>query len=162
MDDTPTELTVQVTSTQMLVHGPVCRFPTRRIHRRDVRTVADLPWGPWRVVLRLQVRKVFCANGRCTRRIFAERLAPLVAPWARRTQRLTQWLVHIAVALAGAGSRWSPPPAPDPVRASLRNIVAGIVEAAPLIDVLEVVRHRVRQVARACGRNVGQVPVERL
>ena len=36
------------------------------------------------------------------------RLAPLVAPWARRMQRLVQWLVHIAVALAGtAGARLS-------------------------------------------------------
>ena len=78
------------------------------MHRRDVRTVADLLWGPWRVVLRLHVRKFFCANGRCTRRMFTERLAPLVAPWARRTQRLVQWLVHIAVALAGtAGARLS-------------------------------------------------------
>ena len=68
--------------------------------------MADLPGGPWRVVLRLHVRKFFCANGRCTRRILTERLAPLVAPWARRTQRRTQWLVHIAVALAGtAGAR---------------------------------------------------------
>jgi len=52
--------------------------------------------------------EVLLCNGRCTRRIFTERLAPLVAPWARRTQRLTQWLVHIAVALAGtAGARLS-------------------------------------------------------
>jgi transposase len=107
-DDTATQLTLQLTSTQALVHCPICRFPTRRIHSRDARTVADLPWGPWRVVLHLQVRKFFCANGRCTRRIFTERLAPLVAPWARRTQRLTQWLMHIAMALAGtAGARLS-------------------------------------------------------
>jgi transposase len=107
-DDTATQLTLQLTSTQALVHCPICRFPTRRVHSRYARTVADLPWGPWRVVLHLQVRKFFCANGRCTRRIFTERLAPLVAPWARRTQRLVQWLVHIAVALAGsAGARLS-------------------------------------------------------
>jgi transposase len=108
MDDTTTQLTLRVTSTQALVHCPVCRFPTRRIHSRYVRTVADLPWGPWHVVLDLRVRKFFCANGRCTRRIFTERLAPLVAPWARRTQRLAHWLVHIALALAGrAGARLS-------------------------------------------------------
>jgi transposase len=108
MDDTATQLTLQVTSTQALVHCPVCRFPTRRIHSRYVRTVADLPWGPWRVVLHLQVRKFFCANGRCTRRIFTERLSSLVAPWARRTQRLAHWLVHIALELAGtAGARLS-------------------------------------------------------
>jgi transposase len=105
LDDTTTQLTLRVTSMQALVHCPVCRFPTRRVHSRYVRTVADLPWGPWHVVLHLQVRKFFCANGRCPRRIFTERLAPLVAPWARRTQRLAQWLAHIGVALGGAAGR---------------------------------------------------------
>ena len=105
MDDTTTQLMLRVTSTQALVHCPVCRFPTRRVHRRYVRTLADLPCGPWRVVLHLQVRKFFCANGRCTRRIFTERLAPLMAPWARRTQRLATWLAQIGVALGGAAGR---------------------------------------------------------
>jgi transposase len=54
------------------------------------------------------VRKFFCTNGGCRRRIFTERLDPLVAPWARRTQRLVHWLVHIAMALGGrAGVRLS-------------------------------------------------------
>jgi transposase len=106
MDDAEKRLTLHVTSTQALVHCPVCRFPTRRIHSRYVRRVADLPWGAWRVVLHLHVRKFFCANSRCIRRIFTERLAPLVAPWARRTQRLMHWLAHIAMALGGmAGVR---------------------------------------------------------
>jgi transposase len=108
MDDTATQLTIEMTSTQALVHCPTCRFPTRRVHSRYGRRVADLPWGPWRVVLHLRVRKFFCANGRCPRRIFTERLWPLVAPWARRTQRLMHWLAHIAVALGGrAGARLS-------------------------------------------------------
>ena len=101
MDGAARRLTLQVTSTRALVDCPVCQFPTQRIHSRYVRTVADLPWGPWRVVLHLQVRKFFCANGRCPRRIFTERLAPLVAPWARRTQRLVHWLAHVALALGG-------------------------------------------------------------
>jgi transposase len=102
LDTTTAQLTLRVQSTQTLVPCPVCRFPTRRIHSRYVRTVADLPWAQWRVVLHLQVRKFFCANGRCSRRIFTERLPGVVAPWARRTQRLLPWLVHIAVALGGA------------------------------------------------------------
>jgi transposase len=108
MDAAARRLTLRVTSTQALVACPVCRFPTRRIHRRSIRTVTDLPWGPWRVVLRLHVRKFFCANGRGTRRIVTERRAPLVAPWARRTQRLVHWLAHVALALGGrAGVRLS-------------------------------------------------------
>jgi len=42
MDDTATQLMIQVTSTQALVHCPVCRFPTRRVHSCYVRTLADL------------------------------------------------------------------------------------------------------------------------
>jgi transposase len=102
LDTTTAQLTLRVQSTQTLVPCPVCRLPTRRIHSRDVRTVADLPWAQWRVVLHRQVRKFFCANGRCSRRIFTERLPGVVAPWARRTQRLLPGLVHIAVALGGA------------------------------------------------------------
>jgi hypothetical protein len=87
-----------------LVDCPVCQFPTRRIHSRYVRMIADLPWGPWRIVLHLHVRKFFCVNGRCSRRIFTERLAP----WARHTQRLVYGLAHVAMALGGrAGVRLS-------------------------------------------------------
>ena len=108
MDSEEGLLTLLVTSMQTLVYCPVCRFPTRRIHSRYVRTVADLPWARWRVVLQLRVRKFFCANGRCARRIFTEQLPQFVAPWARRTQRLIHWLGHIAVALGGAaGARLS-------------------------------------------------------
>ena len=132
MDDTATQLTLQLTSTQALVHGPICRFPTRRVHSRDVRRVMDRPWGPWRVVLHLQVRKFFCANGRCTRRIFTERLAPFVAPWARRTPRLVQWFVHIAVALAGsAGARLSR----GLGLAVSRNTLLRLLRRVPLPDV---------------------------
>jgi transposase len=96
------QVTLQVRSTQTLGHCPVCRCPTRRIHSHYTRTVADLPWAHYRVVLQLGVRKFFCANGRCPRRIFTERLPGVVAPWARRTERLLEWLAHIAVALGGA------------------------------------------------------------
>jgi transposase len=44
------QLTLRVTSIQTLVHCPVCRFPTRRIHSYDQRTLADLPWAHLRVV----------------------------------------------------------------------------------------------------------------
>jgi transposase len=102
IDTATAQVTLHVQSTQTRVHCPVCRCPTRRIHSRYWRTVADLPWAHYRVVLQLGVRKFFCANGRCSRRIFTERLPGVVAPWARRTERFLHWLAHIAVALGGA------------------------------------------------------------
>jgi len=101
LNEATAQLTLRVTSTQALAHCPVCRFPTRRIHSHYQRTLADLPWAHVRVVLQLGVRKFFCANGRCTRCIFTERLPQLVAPWARRTLRLAQRLVALGVALGG-------------------------------------------------------------
>jgi transposase len=112
LNEATAQLTVRVTSTQALAHCPVCRFPTRRIHSHYRRTLADLPWAHVRVVLQLGVRKFFCANGRCTRRIFTERLPGVVAPWARRTLRLAQRLVALGVALGGKagvhlGHQWA-------------------------------------------------------
>jgi hypothetical protein len=54
------------------------------------------------VCLQLRVRKWFCRNPHCRRRIFTERLPTVAAPWARRTLRLTQRLGALGVALGGA------------------------------------------------------------
>ena len=102
IDAATAQVTLQVQSPQMRVDCPVCRFPARRIHSRSRRTVAELPWAHYRVVLQLSARKFFCANRHYSRRIFTERLPGVVAPWARQPQRLTQWLTHIAMALSGA------------------------------------------------------------
>ena len=64
--------------------------------------MADLPWGGHAVVLRLRVRRLFCDNARCERRIFAERLPGLAAPRARKTARLAGRLTALGLALGGA------------------------------------------------------------
>src|SRR5262249_32671472 len=45
MDDLTTQLTLRVTSTQALVHGPICRFPTRRGHWWLCRSGGGSPLG---------------------------------------------------------------------------------------------------------------------
>ena len=93
-------------STQTNAPCPLCATPARRIHSDYGRTLADLPWAQYRVCLRLRVRKWFCRNRACHRRIFTERLPTIAAPWARRTLRLAQRLVALGVALGGtAGVR---------------------------------------------------------
>lgn len=108
LDETTAQLRLHVTSTQPLGYCPGCRCSAQRIHSHYERTVADLPWAHLRVMVQLRVRKFFCANRRCRRRIFTERLPQVVAPWARRTQRLARSLRHLAVAVGGAaGERLS-------------------------------------------------------
>src|SRR5262249_36515039 len=63
---------------------PKCQAPSRRVHSRYLRTVADLPWQGVAVHLELSVRRFFCRKASCPQRIFCERVPALVAPHARR------------------------------------------------------------------------------
>ena len=101
MDDTTAQITLRVQSTQTRAPCPLCATPARRIHSDYGRTLADLPWAQYRVCLQLRVRKWFCGNRRCRRRIFAERLPTVAAPWARRTLRHAQRLIALGMALGG-------------------------------------------------------------
>ena len=101
VDTTAAQITLLVRSTQTRVPCPLCAIPARRIHSRYTRTLADLPWADYRVHLQLRVRKWFCCNRHCQRRIFTERLPTVTAPWARRTLRLAQRLVAVGLALGG-------------------------------------------------------------
>jgi len=108
VDTTSAQITLLVRSTQTSVPCPLCATPARRIHSRYTRTLADLPWADYRVRLQLRVRKWFCRNRSCRRRIFTERLPAVAAPWARRTLRLAQRFVDLGMALGGkAGGRLS-------------------------------------------------------
>ncbi len=80
---------------------PVCQRSSERIHSRYTRKIADVPWSGVPVKLRLRVRRFFCDNPDCRRRIFAERLAPAIAPYARRTHRLEVLLEAFGLALGG-------------------------------------------------------------
>lgn len=53
---------------------PLCQCHSGSIHSRYTRMVADLPWAGWAVRLELHVRRFFCQNKECPRRVFTERL----------------------------------------------------------------------------------------
>jgi transposase len=111
VDHPAAQITVSVSATQATAPCPLCTTPAHRIHSSYERTLADLPWAAYRVRLQLRVRKWFCGNRHCRRRIFTERLPTVAAPWARRTLRLAQRLVALGVALGGTagvqlGHQW--------------------------------------------------------
>ena len=77
-----------------------------RVHSRYTRTVADLACGGQQVRLILHVRKFFCYNSDCVRKIFTERLSPFLEPWARTTRRLSQVIETLGFSTcARAGAR---------------------------------------------------------
>src|SRR5712691_10240110 len=95
---TPTQLTVEVISTQPCARCPGCVTPSEAVHCQYRRTVHDVPCGGRNVVLRLGVRKFFCRTATCQRKVFAERLPDLVQPWARISNRLLAELKALGLA----------------------------------------------------------------
>src|SRR5215213_3437803 len=99
-------LTLRVRSEATEARCPLCGESADRVHGRATRTLADLPWAGVVVRLQVRVRKFFCENPACPRRIFRERLAGIAAVSARRTERQRAALLDLAVALGGeAGAR---------------------------------------------------------
>ncbi len=85
---------------------PLCGHSSTRVHSQYWRIVADLPVSQRAVVIVMQVRRFRCLSPKCPRRIFAERLPDLVAPYARKSRGLHQALVHVAFVAGGeAGAR---------------------------------------------------------
>jgi transposase len=99
-------LSLSIESICPAVACPVCAQKTARLHSHYLRTLADLPWGGRSVRLSLRVRRFRCSRSECPRRIFAERIPDLVAPYARKTARLHEILRLVGFALGGeAGTR---------------------------------------------------------
>jgi transposase len=103
MQASENEVRVVVIATHPTSCCPLCRQPSCSIHSRYQRTVRDVPCGGRRIQLLLTVRKFFCRNRLCERKIFTERLPDLVNSWARMTIRLSEQLTSIGLATCGKG-----------------------------------------------------------
>src|SRR5215831_5990973 len=102
IEQTDSQLTVTVNATRTQAPCPGCGCPSDHVHSQYQRTVTDVPCGGRRVVLRLCVRKFFCLQLCCPRKVFAERLPDLVQPWARCSNRLLEALKAIGLAASAS------------------------------------------------------------
>jgi transposase len=101
MERQENQLVLHVTATSSTALCPLCTQPATRLHSRYRRAVKELPCAGQQVQLILHVRKFFCDTPDCVRKVFAERLSPLVAPWAQMTTRLCQAIAAIGLATCG-------------------------------------------------------------
>jgi transposase len=109
IEQTDSQLTVTVISTRAEATCPGCGCPSDHVHSQYQRTVNDAPCAGRTVVLRLGVRKFFCLQLCCPRKVFAERLPELVQPWARVSNRLREELKAIGLsASAEVSERLAP------------------------------------------------------
>ena len=88
-------LPISAVSTQKSACCPLCSSLATRVHSSDTRTLADLPCAGQ------QVRQFFCQVPTCVRKIFVERIAPFIEPWARVTARLHQMVEMLGFATGG-------------------------------------------------------------
>jgi transposase len=110
---------------------PVCGRHSSRAHSRYRRNVSDLPWHGVSVELGVRARRFFCDEASCERKIFCERL-PDVAARARKTSRLEEALLAIAIELGGrAGGRL----ALELGIVAARDALLRRIKAAPLPEV---------------------------
>ncbi len=81
---------------------PLCGQPATRVHSWYTRALRDLPWQGVAVRMELHTRRWFCDHPSCPRRIFAERLPTVAAPFSQRTTRLATIVLIFGVAVGGA------------------------------------------------------------
>ncbi len=99
-------ITATVKTTAPEAWCPLCTNRSEKVHSHYGRVLADLPWMGCAVRLKLHTRRFFCLNPECQRKIFAERVPSVVAPYAHRTLRLTDVFTLVGFALGGeAGKR---------------------------------------------------------
>src|SRR5260370_32639503 len=82
---------------------PLCSEPSASIHSHYRRVLRDAPCAGRRVQLVLTVRKFYCRNAYCERKVFTERLPAFVEPWARTTIRYCEQITAIGLATCGKG-----------------------------------------------------------
>ena len=85
---------------------PCCGTVSKRVHSHYQRTLCDLPASGRPVHLVMQVRRFFCEESTCRRKIFAERFPSLALPRVKFTKRLQEALKEMGFEQGGeAGAR---------------------------------------------------------
>lgn len=98
---TTKDINLNVISSQTSSQCPICQEFSSKIHSRYARVIGDLPISGKVATINLQVRKFFCENSDCIRKIFSERFKQQLKSYARRFERLNELLSSIGLELGG-------------------------------------------------------------
>src|SRR5260370_28513163 len=99
-------VTVTVRAASPTACCPCCGTICQRVHSHYTRMLRDLPASGRPVHLKVDVRRFFCQESTCRRKIFAERFPSLTLPRVKFTLRLQEALRQMGFELGGeAGAR---------------------------------------------------------
>ena len=94
-------ITFHIHTTTAIAACPDCGCCSERVHSRYQRTLQDLPWQGNAVRFLLTVRRFFCGNDGCKRKIFAEVPANVARRYRRKTCRLDDLLLQLVWKVGG-------------------------------------------------------------
>ncbi len=97
----PNRLLLFTSTISSQANCPLCQKSSDKVHSHYTRRIADLPWADFTIELLLQTRRFYCTNPQCRRLTFSQRLGSAIPAYARRTQRQTNQLHSIGLALGG-------------------------------------------------------------
>jgi transposase len=104
--ETENNLEIQVLSKRTMCLCPGCSQPSQAIHSYYRRHPMELPCTGRTVRIILSVKKFFCRNPSCQRKVFTERIPELIEPSSRLTIRLRTLVQAIGIAFnANGGAR---------------------------------------------------------
>ena len=98
------EWVVEAAASQDRAQCPGCGMVSRSRHSRYRRQIKDLPFQGAHVLLKLHLARWRCRTPECRYQIFTERLPSVIAPQARRTNRLTETGLVVGRLLGGRPS----------------------------------------------------------
>jgi transposase len=88
-------ITIPAHSKLKYVNCPCCNNKSKRVHSSYVRVLRDLSISTCCVSVYLTVRKFFCKNPECERKIFTEQPGSEIMPYSRMTNRTRETLQNI-------------------------------------------------------------------
>ena len=94
-------ITFHIRTTAEVAVCPECKTHSERVHSRYQRTLQDLPWQGNTVCFLLTVRRFFCGNVDCKRKIFAEAPVSVARRYRRKTSRLDDLLLQLVWKVGG-------------------------------------------------------------
>ena len=87
---------IQVRSRLEQAICPYCGTAASKVHSRYQRKFQDLPIQGKKVVILMDIRKMFCGNHDCAHKTFAESF-DFIAPLAKKTKRLEEEILNISL-----------------------------------------------------------------
>jgi transposase len=136
------EVTVTVRAASPTAPCPCCGTVSKRVQSRYTRTLRDLPASGRLVHLIVRVRRFFCQESTCIRKIFAERFPSLTLPRVKFTLRLQEALREMGFALGGEagarlGKQLSIPGSPDSILRQVKGAELPAVSSPRVVGIDE-------------------------